>query len=449
MTTRKRVRVIIFGAGFSTDNLGVGALTVGAIKCVLLQYPEAEISLLDYGKTQVVHSVRIRNEVKRIPVVNMRFSWRVYLGNNIAGLLVLAALLKLIPSRRMRERVTRKNKTLRHICEADVITSIAGGDSFSDMYGLERLLYMSLPQILVLLLNQKLILLPQTIGPFKRKVSRAVARYILRRGQHVYSRDRAGLKEIEGLIGKRLSGEKASFCYDVAFVMDPTRPDEVEVEGLPGVAETAGPVVGVNISGLLYMGGYTRNNMFGLQADYREFIRRIIGLVISKGGNVVLVPHVFGSGDSSESDLAACDQVYQQLKSEHGGKLGVVRRQYNQSEMKYVIGQCDFFVGSRMHSCIAAVSQCVPAVSVAYSDKFIGVMETLGIESLVADARSLTEDQLLTIVERSYDRRSEIRIHLEEKMKEVEQTVTNVFSGLADLPSGIACEETVCVSPAA
>ena len=47
--------------------------------------------------------------------------------------------------------------------------------------------------------------------------------------------------------------------------------------------------------------------------------------------------------------------------------------------MKYLIGQCDFFVGSRMHSCIAAVSQCVPAVSIAYSDKFIGVMATLGL----------------------------------------------------------------------
>jgi colanic acid/amylovoran biosynthesis protein len=447
MTTREPVRVILFGAGFSTDNLGVGALTVGAIKCMLLQYPQAEISLLDYGKTEVVHSVRIRDHVKRIPVVNMRFSWRVYLGNNIAVLLALAVLLKLLPSRKLREWVIRKNDCLRQIHQADVVASIAGGDSFSDIYGLERLLYMSLPQILAVLLGQKLVLLPQTIGPFRRRFSRAVARYILRRADHIYSRDRTGLQEITALIGAGLCSQRASFCYDVAFVMDSTRPDRIEVEAPPQVFAGTGPLVGVNISGLLYMGGYTRNNMFGLRADYRNFVPRVIDLFIGKGASVVLVPHVFGAGDNSESDLTACDEVYERLKSKYGERIGVVRRRYDQGEIKYLIGQCDFFVGSRMHSCIAAVSQCVPAVSVAYSDKFIGVMATLGIESLVADARSLTEDQLLDIVERNFDLRSEVRGHLVEKMKEVEQTVTNVFSGVVDLSSGMTCREPVCVYP--
>jgi colanic acid/amylovoran biosynthesis protein len=445
MTTREPVRVILFGAGFSTDNLGVGALTVGGIKCLLLRYPQAEISLLDYGKTEVVHSLRIRAQVKRIPVVNMRFSWRVYLGNNIAILLALAVLLKLLPSRKVREWVIRKNDCLRQIHQADVFASIAGGDSFSDIYGLERLLYMSLPQILAVLLGQKLVLLPQTIGPFKRRFSRAVARYILRRADHIYSRDRAGLQEITALIGPGLSSQRAFFCYDVAFVMDPTRPDQIEFEGPPQIFAGTGPLVGVNISGLLYMGGYSRNNMFGLRADYRMFVRRVIDLLIEKGASVVVVPHVFGAGKNSESDLIACDEVYKQLKSKYGERIGVVRHQFDQSEMKYLIGQCDFFVGSRMHSCIAAISQCVPTVSVAYSDKFIGVMATLGIESLVADARSLTEDQLLDIVERNYDRRSEVRGHLVKKMKEVEQTVTNVFSGVVDLPSGMTCRERVCV----
>ncbi len=447
MITREPVRVILFGAGFSTDNLGVGALTVGAIKCILMQYPQAEISLLDYGKTEIVHSVRISDQVKRIPVVNMRFSWRMYLGNNIAILLALAILLKLIPSRKLREWIIRKNDCIRQIHQADVVAAIAGGDSFSDIYGVERLLYTSLPQIMALLLGQQLVLLPQTIGPFKRPFSKAVARYILRRADHIYSRDRAGLQEITALIGPSLSSQRASFCYDVAFVLDATRPDRIEVEGPPLVFAGMSPLVGLNISGLLYMGGYTRNNMFGLRGDYREFVCRVIAFFIGKGASVVLVPHVFGAGNNSESDLTACNEVYEQLKSTYGRRIGVVRRQYDQNEMKYVIGQCDFFVGSRMHSCIAAVSQRVPAVSVAYSDKFIGVMATLGIESLVADARSLTEYQLLDVVERCYDRRSEVRGHLVEKMREVEQTVTNVFSGVVNLSSGITSREPVCASP--
>ena len=49
---------------------------------------------------------------------------------------------------------------------------------------------------------------------------------------------------------------------------------------------------------------------------------------------------------------------------------------------KAVIGQCDFFIGSRMHACIAALSQGVPCVGVAYSMKFAGVFDTVGMERM-------------------------------------------------------------------
>ena len=102
--------------------------------------------------------------------------------------------------------------------------------------------------------------------------------------------------------------------------MDPTRPDELRSKDYPEYSRRRGPLVGVNISGLLYMGGYTRNNMFGLQADYREFVRRVIGLFIGKGASVVLVPHVFGSGDNSESDLAACNRGLRAIEIRARGK---------------------------------------------------------------------------------------------------------------------------------
>jgi len=426
--------VVLVGAGFNTDNLGVGALTLGAIKCILSRFPRADISLLDYGTVDTPHSVRMCGEMVRIPVVNMRFSWRIYLGNNIVLLLFVAVLLRLIPSRLVRDWLIRKNECLQMIYEADLVTSIAGGDSFSDIYGLERLLYMSLPQILVLLLNKKLVLLPQTIGPFQRKFSRGVARYIVRRAEHVYSRERAGLKELEVLLRPGLAKGKASFCYDVAFAMDPHRPEGLEAENSSaGVGETS-TRVGMNISGLLFMGGYTRNNMFGLRADYREFIYRAIDLLIlKKGANVTLIPHVFGTGKESESDLTACEKVYEQLKAKYNGQLRLVRRNYDPSEMKYVIGQFDFFVGSRMHSCIAAVSQSVPVVPMAYSDKFVGVMQTIGIEANVVDLRKMDEEEIFNVIERAFEHRAEVRQQLSSTMPQVKKSVLSLFEGIGVL----------------
>lgn len=431
MRNHKRQQIILLGGGLHTGNLGVSALTVGAIKCILVGYPEAEISLLEYGKTSGSQSVRLRDRVIVLPVTNLRFSWRIYLANNIALLLAFALFLKLIPSNRLRNWLISKNGCLCKIQEADLVTSIAGGDSFADIYGLGRLFYVSLPQILALLLGKKLVLLPQTIGPFRGRLSRAIATYILKRAEHVYSRDRQGLEQLEEFMGCDLAMRKTSFCYDVAFVVDPIAPDEVDLEGIRQKPEGCGSTVGVNISGLLYIGGYTKNNMFGLRVDYRQFIDRLIDfLVVEKCANVILVPHVVGRG--AESDLTVCEQVYEKLKSKYQGKLGLVRRSYDHSEMKYIIGRCDFFVGSRMHACIGAVSQCVPAVSVAYSDKFVGVMQTLGIDSSVADARRFTEEELLSMVERVYEERTIMRHELEQKMLEVECEVMGLFGGIVN-----------------
>jgi colanic acid/amylovoran biosynthesis protein len=142
----------------------------------------------------------------------------------------------------------------------------------------------------------------------------------------------------------------------------------------------------------------------------------------------LLVPHVFGSDESSESDVIACDAVYRACGDRYGRHLGLLRGHYDQGEIKYVIGMCDFFIGSRMHACIAALSQCVACVCIAYSDKFIGVMETIDHAGVVADARKLSIDQLLVRVAQSYDCRSTIRQQLEQSMPLVARAALRLFS---------------------
>jgi colanic acid/amylovoran biosynthesis protein len=80
-----------------------------------------------------------------------------------------------------------------------------------------------------------------------------------------------------------------------------------------------------------------------------------------------------------------------------------------------------------MHACIGALSQCVPAVSIAYSDKFIGVMEMVGVEDLVVDPRGLDEEQILAAVDVLFHRRAELRRELEARMPMVKQTIQGVL----------------------
>jgi colanic acid/amylovoran biosynthesis protein len=432
-TDSRPKQILLLGATFLTQNMGVGALAAGAIRCLLTRYPGAHIRLLDYSEEASVQHVSCNGQEVSVPLINMRFSKRIYLPNHIVSLLLCATLLRLLPSQAMRTWLVRRSKCLQQIDTADLVTALSGGDSFSDIYGMQRLLYCALPQILVLLMGKQLVLLPQTLGPFRSTASQLIARFILRHATLVYARDYKSLAMIEPLVGRGFVRQKYSFSYDLGFVLDSCAPSQISVHGM-SLDEAVGlPLVGLNVSGLLYMGGYSTKNMFGLRLSYSELMDRLIDLMITnKNTRVLLIPHVFGA--DPENDVAACEKVFTALSPRYGDRLGLLRGSFDQSEVKHVIGHCDFFIGSRMHACIAALSQCVPCVPIAYSDKFLGVIGSIdigdidGIGPLVADARKVNTDQILEAVDRCYENRTLLRNLLQQKMPAVRRSTLAILA---------------------
>jgi polysaccharide pyruvyl transferase WcaK-like protein len=310
-----------------------------------------------------------------------------------------------------------------------MVTAISGGDSFSDIYGLGRLLYVSLPQLLVLFVGKKLVLLPQTIGPFKGKCAKIIGRYIINKADLVYSRDHAGLREAKDLLHPEDRCEKFKFCYDVGFVVEPIKPRETGTTDFLFKKNSNHVLVGLNVSGLLFMGGYTHKNMFGLKIDYKELIYDLIDFFISeKNLSVLLIPHVFGYAKNSENDSVVCEKIYEELKAQYPDRLFLVKGNYNQSEIKYLIGMCDFFIGSRMHACIAALSQCIPTVGIAYSKKFSGVFESIQVGHLVADPRIINEKKILEIIENAFDDRQNIKEGLQKMIPQVKKQILSIFA---------------------
>ncbi len=424
MPHSSRMRIALLGATFETSNLGVSALTAGALTCLRRALPEAEPYLLDYGREERRYALRLGDQDLEVSLVNLRFSKRFWLSNNVAWLIGLALLLRLLPFGVVRRALLRRNRWLRQIEETQVFAAISGGDSFSDIYGLGRLAYVALPQILVLLLHKPLILLPQTLGPYHSRTAGAVAGFVLRRAQAVYARDQAGVELGKQLVGPAREG-RVRFCPDVAFALAPRPSARIEIEGLVRDPERR-PLVGVNVSGLLAIGGYTRNNAFGLTVDYNRLMESLIELFINgKHADVLLVPHVLGHHE--ESDITACEQLWQQARKKFPGRVGIARGGYDQHEVKYLIGTCDFFIGARMHACIAALSQAVPAMAIAYSDKFRGVMRTLGVDMVVADARRLSLEQILALVDQTFENRAAVQALLSRNLAGVQSRIVEEF----------------------
>lgn len=423
------IKVFLLGASFNTRNMGVGALTAGTIKSVKYCWPQADIFLMDYGKRGEFYNVRALGTDMLVELVNIRFSKKIFLKNNIALLILLASIARLLPFKVLRERIISSNPCLKRLDGADVVASIAGGDSFSDIYGLGRFFYVSLPQLLALIMGKRLVLLPQTLGPFRNRITKAVARFIIGNSSVVYSRDYPGLLEARELLGNGYNAD-IRFSYDMGFILDPVAPERASEAAVNKSTEMTCRV-GLNVSGLLYMGGYTKNNMFGLKVDYKDLVREMIDFIINKkGAEVMLIPHVFGAGDNPESDSEACKTVYNELNHIYGDKLTVVKGRYDQGGIKHIIGSCDFFIGSRMHACIAALSQSVPAVPVAYSGKFLGVMESIGVQSHVADPCRLSVPEIMGVINNAFEKRAEIRKQLDAVMPGVREKALNLFKEL-------------------
>jgi colanic acid/amylovoran biosynthesis protein len=423
------MRVCILGASFDTNNLGVGALAESSIRCVVSRWPDAEIILLAGSREERQHHLRLLGRDVTAADVPIRFCKNVFLPNHFSVLAAYAILTRLLPFRGVRNWACRRNRYFELLAEADLYADITGGDSFSDIYGMRRFTQGFLIKWLPLALRRPFIMLPQTYGPYKGRLARIMARFILSRSRSVYSRDQEGVEFVTRILGGHNGQGKVRFVPEIAFGMDPRKPETMDIGRLQEVRTTESLVVGVNVSGLLYNGGYTGHNMFHLKDDYGRTIEKLIESLLAKPNVLVLlVPHVVTPVGEIESDIDACSKVHDRLAARHPDRLFLVQGRYDQAQIKYIIGLCDLFAGARMHSCVAALSQKIPAIGMAYSKKFAGVFDSVGVADLVVDLRTQTADQVIAFVESVLPKREAYVQRLRETIPEAQKAISGVFA---------------------
>lgn len=243
----------------------------------------------------------------------------------------------------------------------------------------------------------------------------------------VFARDNDSLNTAKELLGGH-DNCKLQFSHDMAFALE-SHINEKRIPAWLARKREVTPLIGLNVSGLLYMGGYTTNNMFGLKTDYRRLMTSLIDHFVQKhNAHIMLVPHVLGDQEDGESDVIACGKVYGENKEKWHERVYFLNAAYNEHELKALIGRCDFFIGSRMHACIAALSQRVPAVGLAYSRKFRGVFESIRMETLVIDLRTQNENSIIDHVSRHYENRRHLCSQLETTIPTVQTSVLGLFT---------------------
>lgn len=360
----KKIKICLAWHNLNSNNYGVSALGVAQVALLLDAARRSGVSIeMETLGTPFVKELKIKEEIEK------RFS--IHLEHHNFSLKEFVV------------RLMKLDFSLINIFKKyDIVMDIGEGDSFTDIYGFKRYILFCLTKYLAVLSNKTLVLSPQTIGPFKRKISKYIASYLMKRADAVFSRDQKSTQFVRDM------NIKCVEVSDVAFTL-PYDEQQKKTE-----------TVGINISGLLWNGGYSGGNQFGLTVDYPSFVKQIIAGFRTRGKQVHLVAHVITDDIPVEDDYRVCLAIKQLFLSDDG--VIVAPKFRSPIEAKSYMSQLEFFTGSRMHATIGSLSSGVVTVPIAYSRKFSGVFGSLDYPYTL-DAYALDTDGLIKQLFDYYD----------------------------------------------
>ena len=253
-----------------------------------------------------------------------------------------------------------------HSC--NIIFDATMGDSFSDIYSKSYYNHLIHHKKIAEILCKNYILLPQTYGPFSDEKSEKSARGVFKKALKIYCRDEMSKKMLED----KFNIKNSELTSDMAFIL-PYKKDLYKFK------KSNKKKIGINVSGLLYKGGFEKNNQFGLKINYKDFINKLIEYLNNNNYEVHLISHVIDLSDNAhDDDYKVCESLQKKYN-----KCILSPIFNNPIEAKSYISNMDYFIGSRMHATIASFSSNVITIPISYSRKFEGLFNSLNYKYVI------------------------------------------------------------------
>lgn len=179
--------------------------------------------------------------------------------------------------------------------------------------------------------------------------------------------------------------------------------------------------------------------------NYNSIIKFIDYILNKTDYSISLIPHVTLE---SVSDMI----VLNRLKNDYfdNERVFLERTDYNCSQVKYVISQCDMLIAARTHASIAAYSTFVPTLVLGYSVKSRGIAEDLfgSYKNYVIPSEDLNFENLVSCFKFIDNNKDEIRNKLVEQMKTIGNEAACLFSKMKErleyLDKKYICDKTKC-----
>lgn len=352
------MKIGLMGASIESGNMGCLALTYSLLK-VLDEIEKEEQLNFDYYFFDGTPNAEIFDKVASLLKIN-----RKKLHNAHTGFWVPERPFKFL-------RCIKSNALLlKNLVQCDCVIDITGGDSFTDIYGMERFWQRTHVKNMCGTFKKPLLLAPQTYGPFQIDETKKLAKKALQVADVVMTRD-----ELSRKVVKELSDVDAVVTTDLAFLL-PYNKEYIS-------KETNRIKIGLNFSGLLAKEHVEQTDInFVLKTNYDLYMDEVAKYLAAHDNQyeVYLLPHVTD------------DSVIHKKYKEKYPQFKFVENFDNPIQAKNIISTMDVFAGARMHGTIAAFTSGVACIPTAYSRKFKGLFNSVGYQAVV-DLQELDTQQ--------------------------------------------------------
>jgi polysaccharide pyruvyl transferase WcaK-like protein len=366
--------ITIVNAAPDTGNQGVTALCLSAV-AGLTARKAGTVAVADHGRG------RRRGDLGFGPVdlIGLTHNRRFWRQDNLTAVRLQARLGGGV------------SPVARLVAQSRAVLDVSGGDSFTDLYGPKRFRAMTLTKRMAIEAGVPLILMPQTLGPWREAENKREAAEIMGQARAVWVRDAKSLTMLQDLLGGAFDPARHRQGIDMAVALParaPARPLPAPIGAWLAEGRNA-PVAGLNVSGLLALDAVKAQAAYGLADRHDVQIAAIARAVLTaeRDLRLVLIPHVHRPVGAPESDLAAAQALARELEPEFPGRVAVLDQSLGAMELKWVLSRLDWFAGARMHATIGAFSSGVATLGLGYSDKQAGVFAACGIGGDAVDLR--------------------------------------------------------------
>lgn len=304
-----------------------------------------------------------------------------------------------------RNNLAMNDKLVRIYAEADLILDLSG-DSFSDWKN--RSIMNVLALLPAILLRKKFVFFSQSIGPFNFWTL-PVAKFCLNKSDLIVIREEITKKYLERI---GIKNTHLSLAADCAFLLEKAPSTKIsEILRTYHISEKNRPLVGISVSGFML------NQFFrDYNTNYLSIISEIADYIVNdKKAFVVLVPHSIAPCHWGNDDVTAIKNVYKLIRNKRNVKF--VAGDHDPQELKGIIGNCSFFIGCRMHANIAAISQNIPTIALGWSQKYLGIMERVGMKEYVFNLEDLNFEELKAKIDKLFSNGEQIQKTLSTKTR--------------------------------